>query len=117
MRGGYLLTIAVLLFSSVAVSTEIRGNASKIVVTHDEDPDGKGPLPKSRKTLLEVEPHRLELIALVGRVHITSDATLFCLREGIGVAWFGWNGETGTRCGGLQTYGSPAQFLPIVATV
>ena len=37
MRGGCFVTIAVLAFSSVAVSTEIRGNASKIVVTHDEE--------------------------------------------------------------------------------
>ncbi|MCH7729723.1 MAG: hypothetical protein IH991_25115 [Planctomycetes bacterium] len=37
MRAGYFLTIAVLLFSSVAVSTEIRGNAAKIIITHDEE--------------------------------------------------------------------------------
>ncbi len=66
----------------------IRRSAGSIVVTLSEDPDGAGPLPERRRRLIEVEPHRLELIALVGRVHITLDATKLCLEQGIAVAWF-----------------------------
>ncbi|CAK0751674.1 CRISPR-associated endonuclease Cas1 3 [Gammaproteobacteria bacterium] len=47
----------------------------------------------SQRALLEVAPHRLELIGLVGRVHITVDALKLCLDKGIGVAWFSWNGR------------------------
>ena len=43
------------------------------MVTLNEDPDRSGPLPERQRRLLEVEPHRLELIALVGHVHITAD--------------------------------------------
>lgn len=71
----------------------VRRSAGSILVTLDEDPDGAGPLPKRRRRLLEVEPHRLELIALVGRAHITSDATKLCLEQGIAVAWFRRNGN------------------------
>ena len=71
----------------------IRRSAGSIVVTRDEDPDGSGPLPERRRRLLEVEPHRLELIALVGAAHITSDATKLCLEQGIAVAWFRRNGH------------------------
>lgn len=71
----------------------VRRSAGSIVVTLDEDPDGPGPLPERRRRLIEVEPHRLELIALLGRVHITSDATQLCLEQGIAVAWFRANGD------------------------
>ena len=71
----------------------IRRSAGSIIVTLDEDPDGSGPLPERRRRLIEVEPHRLELIALVGRAHITRDATRLCLEQGIAVAWFRWNGS------------------------
>ncbi len=43
--------------------------------------------------LLSVPPHCLELVALLGRVHITSPAVLFCLDRGITVAWFTVNGS------------------------
>ncbi len=66
----------------------VRRSAGSIVVTLDEDPDGAGPLPEHRRRLIEVEAHRLELVALFGRVHITSDATRYCLREGVDLAWF-----------------------------
>lgn len=65
----------------------VRRSVGSIVVTLDEDPDGAGPLPRRRRCLIEVEPHRLDLVALFGHVHITSDATQFCLREGIDLAW------------------------------
>ncbi|MBI3090674.1 MAG: CRISPR-associated endonuclease Cas1 [Candidatus Tectomicrobia bacterium] len=67
--------------------------ALRLVVTAEVNPDGPaGPEPERRRTLIEVEPHRLEIIALVVRVHITADATRFCLQRGIGVAWFAWDG-------------------------
>ncbi|CAK0762092.1 CRISPR-associated endonuclease Cas1 3 [Gammaproteobacteria bacterium] len=47
----------------------------------------------SQRALLEIAPHRLELIGLVGRVHITLDALKLCQEKGIGVAWFSWNGR------------------------
>ncbi len=71
----------------------VRRSAGSIVVTVDKDLDGPGPEPERRHRLIEVEPHRLELISLVGRVHITSDATQLCLEQGIAVAWFRANGD------------------------
>lgn len=65
----------------------VRRSAGSIVVTLDEDPAGVGLSSERRRRLIEVEPHRLELVALFGRVHITSDATLFCLRKGVDLAW------------------------------
>ncbi len=71
----------------------VRRSGQSLVITLDEDANGTGTGPKKRRELLEVEPHRVELIALVGRAHITSNATLFCLEQGIAVAWFRRNGN------------------------
>ena len=71
----------------------VRCSVGSVVVTRNEDPDGPGPLPERQRRLLEVEPHRLELIALVGRVHITADALQLCLEQGIAVAWLQANGN------------------------
>jgi len=71
----------------------IRFSTGSIVVTVSEDPDGRGPLPTKTRQLIEVEPHRIELIAIVGRVHMTSHAVRFCLEQGIPVAWFKRNGD------------------------
>lgn len=71
----------------------VRRRAGSIIVTLDEDPDGPGPLPEGRRRLIEVEPHRLEMIGLVGRVHITTDATQLSLKQGIAVAWFSRGGD------------------------
>ncbi|MBF0155434.1 MAG: CRISPR-associated endonuclease Cas1 [Magnetococcales bacterium] len=71
----------------------VRLSGASLHVTQEIDPDGDGPLPPGRTVLLEVEPHRLEMVALVGRVHITQDALKLCLDKGIGVAWFSWNGK------------------------
>lgn len=71
----------------------LRRSGESFVVTVDEDPDGTGPLPERRKTLLEVEPHHVEAIVLVGDVHITSDATRRCLQDGIPVSWLALGGE------------------------
>jgi CRISPR-associated protein Cas1 len=71
----------------------VRKSGESFVVTVDDDPDGAGPLPEKHRKLLEVEAHRLELVALVGRVHATSDAVQLCLERGIAIAWFKWNGD------------------------
>ncbi len=71
----------------------VRFSTGSIKVTASKDPDGSGPLPTQTKQLIEVEPHRIELIALVGRIHITSHATRFCLENRIPVAWFKRNGD------------------------
>ena len=71
----------------------VRRSAGSIEVTLNKDPDGSGPLPERQSRLIEVEPHRLELIALVGRAHITSAATRLCLEHGIALAWFTRNGD------------------------
>lgn len=71
----------------------VRFSTGSIEVTVSDDPDGSGPLPARTRRLIEVEPHRIELIALIGRVHITSHATRFCLENRIPVAWFKRNGD------------------------
>ena len=71
----------------------VRRRAGSIIVTLDKDPDGPGPLSKRRRELIEVEPHRLEMVGLVGHVHITADVTRLCLERGIAVAWFTRSGD------------------------
>lgn len=68
----------------------VRKAAGSLIVTVDEVGEAKG---RRRRELIEVEPHRLELISLVGRTHITSDAVHVCLEHGIAVAWFTWSGD------------------------
>ncbi len=106
----------------------VRRSAGSIVVTVDKDPDGPGPLPERRQRLIEVEPHRLELISLVGRVHMTSDATQLCLEQGIAVAWFRANGDfvgrlvpelsrtADLRLAQFRTIDSEQQALPLAKT-
>ncbi|NGZ07740.1 MAG: CRISPR-associated endonuclease Cas1, partial [Magnetococcales bacterium] len=64
------------------------GGVLHVTAAHDSGETGKTP-----RLLLKVEPHRLELVALVGRVHITVDAMQLCLEKGIGVAWFSFSGR------------------------
>ncbi len=71
----------------------VRRKAGSIIVTLDRDADGSGPLPETKRRLIEVEPHRLEMIGLVGRVHMTAAVTRLCLERGIAVAWFTRNGN------------------------
>ena len=71
----------------------VRKRAGSIVVTRQEDPDGAGPQPEKQRLLLEVEPHRVEMIGLFGRVHITAAAIRECLDHGISVSWFTWKGN------------------------
>jgi len=66
----------------------VRVSGESFVVTMDDDPDGpSGPLPETRNRLLEVEPHRIEAIVMIGGVHITSSAMHRSLDRGIDIAW------------------------------
>lgn len=71
----------------------VRREGGSLLVTLTLDPDDDGPLPEAREVLLEAEPHRLEALVLVGRVHITREALALCFAEGIGVAWLDWRGR------------------------
>ncbi len=54
----------------------------------------------------QVELHRLELVALVGRAHITSEAMLACLDRGVAVAFFRRDGRfRGRLCPGSDRCG------------
>jgi len=53
-----------------------------LVVTRDTEGDGP-----TREVLLTLPPHHIEMIGLLGDVHITADATRLCLDQAIGVAW------------------------------
>ena len=70
----------------------IRLSGESICVTVEE-PRDQGHGTDRRKTLMEVESHRLEQIAIVGVAHITSTALHFCLEKGIDVAWLTRGGE------------------------
>ena len=78
----------------------VRRIAGTLVVTLDEDSTGSECRASPRR-LIEVKTHRLEMIGLVGRVHLTADATRLCLDEGIGVSWL-------TRRGGFLGRLTPA---------
>lgn len=71
----------------------VRRAAGSIVVTLDEVHGEGAAKTRRRNRLMEVEPHRLELISLVGRAHITAEATHLCLEQGIAIAWFRTNGD------------------------
>ncbi|MBF0348687.1 MAG: CRISPR-associated endonuclease Cas1 [Magnetococcales bacterium] len=61
-------------------------------ITAEPGSGGGSEATRRKEVLLEVQPHRLEVIGLVGRVHVTRDALLLCLEKGISLAWFAWNG-------------------------
>ncbi|MBF0152725.1 MAG: CRISPR-associated endonuclease Cas1 [Magnetococcales bacterium] len=71
----------------------VRHAGASLQVTLDADVAGGQAAATTRSILLGVASHRLEMVGLVGRVHITANATHLCLEQGIGVAWFGWNGR------------------------
>lgn len=60
----------------------VRLRGQSLLVTDRDDAGGPD------RTLFEVEPHHLDLLGLVGQVHITADALRHCFREGIGCVWF-----------------------------
>jgi CRISPR-associated protein Cas1 len=62
--------------------TTLRRSGDALVVTRDGDGDGP-----TRETLLTLPPHQIEMVGLVGDVHVTADATRLCLDQGIGIAW------------------------------
>ncbi len=72
-----------------------RQGGSLIVTLDDEVADDNDSSQARSSRLIRVQPHRLELIGLVGPVHITSAATRLCFHHGIDIAWF-------TRTGRLQ---------------
>jgi CRISPR/Cas system-associated endonuclease Cas1 len=63
--------------------TTLRRYGEALAVTRE----GGGDAPV-REVLLTLPPHQIEMIGLLGDVHVTADATRLCLKEGIGVAWF-----------------------------
>lgn len=68
----------------------LRQAGSHLVVTGPRDrPDAD----VRERTLLDAKPHLIDGITLVGRTHITSNATQFCLRQGIPVAWLSYSGD------------------------
>ena len=68
----------------------VRRQTGSLIVTQDEErPDRSN----RRHELLEVELHRLELVAIIGAVHITRAALFACLDQGVAVAWFRAGGQ------------------------
>ena len=70
-----------------------RKTRSFIVTCHKKKDQSIAEPNKKNYIQLEVEPHRLEMIGLVGRVHITAEATRMCLDNGIAVSWLSRNGK------------------------
>ena len=67
----------------------VRRRAGSLIVTCEEDgSSSEKNVGEHKSLLLEVEPRRLEMIGLVGRVHMTAEATRMCLDSGIAVSWF-----------------------------
>jgi CRISPR-associated protein Cas1 len=62
----------------------LRREAEALLVTRRAEGEDSA----EREVVLKVPPHQVELVGLVGDVHITADATHFCLDQGIAVAWF-----------------------------
>ena len=74
-------------------SAVVRRRAGSLIVTCEEDNSSPEKGEDDRKSLLlEVEPRRLEMIGLVGRVHMTAEATRMCLDNGIAVSWISRRG-------------------------
>lgn len=70
----------------------VRQSGESLLVTAEEYPSDGGGTGR-RKILMEVESHRLELVCIVGRAHITSAAMRHCLERGISTAWLTRGGE------------------------
>ncbi|MCY4259122.1 MAG: CRISPR-associated endonuclease Cas1 [Rhodobacteraceae bacterium] len=66
----------------------VRKQAGSLIITSGGgSPSHDNRARSPRTTLLEVEPHRLEMIGLVGRVNMTAGAMRMCLKSGIAVSW------------------------------
>jgi len=71
----------------------VRRRVGSLIVTCDPPNSSLENGENDRKSLLlEVEPRRLEMIGLVGRVHMTAEATRMCLENGIAVSWISRRG-------------------------
>ena len=71
----------------------VRRRAGSLIITCEERISSPKKGKDDRKSiLLEVEPRRLEMIGLVGRVHMTAEATRMCLDNGIAVSWISRGG-------------------------
>ncbi|MBZ0153770.1 MAG: CRISPR-associated endonuclease Cas1 [Planctomycetes bacterium] len=70
----------------------LRLRGRSFLVTDRDDAGGPD------KQLLEVEPHTVDLIALVGAVHVTADALRHCFAHGIPLAWFDREHDLQGRC-------------------
>lgn len=68
----------------------VRMSASSLLVTADTTTASGA---TRRETLAQLQPHRVEAIGLVGRSHITAEATRLCLERGIAVSWFARGGR------------------------
>ena len=73
-----------------------RGDSLTIVPPPATDPDPADG-PEARAAPCTVELHRLELVALIGRAHITTEALYACLDHGVSVALFQRNGRFRAR--------------------
>ncbi|MCY4305879.1 MAG: CRISPR-associated endonuclease Cas1 [Aestuariivita sp.] len=72
----------------------VRRRTGSFIVTCNKEENQSISEPSKKKSIrLEVEPHRLEMIGLVGRVHITAEATRMCLDNDIAVSWLSRNGK------------------------
>lgn len=107
----------------------LRREGDSFIVTFDKDPDGSGPMPETRTTLLEIEPHRITWIALLSGVHLTQAAVKLALWKGIPVSWLTRSGRflgrlSPSREGGvssrMQQYraaSSPVDTLDIAKSI
>jgi len=66
----------------------LRRQADALIVTRRPENGGA-----DEEVLLKVQPDRLELVALVGAVHVTADALHLCFDHGVDLAWFTSSGR------------------------
>ncbi|HID24328.1 MAG TPA: CRISPR-associated endonuclease Cas1, partial [Planctomycetaceae bacterium] len=71
----------------------VRRSDGVLVVTHKPDHRTHTARHEKSQTTLKLEPHRVEMIALVGRSHVTSEALRLCLEQGITVSWLTGTGR------------------------
>ena len=69
----------------------LRTRSASLIVTERKGENGQA-------VLLEVEPHHIDVVGLVGDVHVTADALRRCFDLGIPVAWLSIGGELLGRC-------------------
>lgn len=75
----------------------VRLTGRALAITSPPAPAGDAEPPAPQPVRGEVELHRLELVGLVGRVHVTRDALFACLEEGVALAYFDRGGRFRAR--------------------